>query len=136
VRQAGRLRRWERLRSSRDFVRVARFGRRSASREFVVLIAPARIETDQRRTWATERIPVRRLGVTVSRKVGNAVVRNQVKRAVREWFRHSRCLLDENVDVVVIARPQVAGRGSEQIARALSELVTSKRRMRRVRREG
>jgi ribonuclease P protein component len=112
-------------------VRVARFGRRSASREFVVLIAPARIETDQRRTWARERIPVRRLGVTVSRKVGNAVVRNEVKRAVREWFRHSRCLLDENVDVVVIARPQVAGRGSEQIARALSELVTSKRRMRR-----
>ena len=129
MRQTGRLRRWERLRSSRDFVRVARLGRRLASREFVVLIAPAWVESDCRASWSSERIPVRRLGVTVSRKVGNAVVRNRVKRAVREWFRHSGSLLDENVDVVVIARPRVAGRGAEQISRALSELVASNSRV-------
>ena len=129
MRQTGRLQRWERLRSSRDFVRVARLGRRLASREFVVLIAPAWAETGERTSWGAERIPVRRLGVTVSRKVGNAVVRNRVKRAVREWFRHSRYLLDENVDLVVIARPRVAGRGAVQISRALTDLVASKRRV-------
>jgi ribonuclease P protein component len=129
VQETGRLPRWERLRSSRDFARVVRSGRRLASREFVVLIAPTRVQTGHRTSWSTERIAVRRLGVTVSRKVGNAVVRNQVKRAVREWFRRSRCLLDENVDVVVIARPQVAGRGTVKIASALTELVASERRM-------
>ncbi len=49
-----------------------------------------------------------RLGLTVSRKVGGAVVRNQVKRRVREWFRQNRDQFPEG-DIVVIARPS-AGR--------------------------
>ena len=32
----------------------------------------------------------RRLGVTVSKRVGNSVIRNRVKRRIREWFRHAR----------------------------------------------
>ena len=46
-----------------------------------------------------------RLGITVSRRVGNAVTRNRVKRAIREWFRCSRCGLPAASDLVVIARP-------------------------------
>jgi ribonuclease P protein component len=45
-----------------------------------------------------------RLGITVSRKVGNAVVRNRFKRRTREWFRSQRSLLNPEIDLVVIAR--------------------------------
>jgi len=42
-----------------------------------------------------------RLGVTASRKVGNAVRRNRAKRIVRELFRRNQALLVDNWDVVV-----------------------------------
>lgn len=49
-----------------------------------------------------------RFGLAVSRKVGNAVVRNQVKRRIREVVRRRAAALDA-WDVVVIARPAAAG---------------------------
>jgi ribonuclease P protein component len=45
-----------------------------------------------------------RLGVTVSSKVGNAVVRNRVKRLLRECFRRYRHQIVPNQDVLIIAR--------------------------------
>ena len=64
-----------------------------------------------------------RLGLTVSRKVGNAVVRNRVKRRIREWFRRDGRQLAHGFDVVVIARQQAASMSSEQAGRVLSELL-------------
>jgi ribonuclease P protein component len=46
-----------------------------------------------------------RLGLSVSRKVGNAVVRNRWKRCIREAFRLSRPQLPVGVDLVVVPRP-------------------------------
>lgn len=48
--------------------------------------------------------PQTRLGLTVSRQVGNAVRRNRVKRLVREVFRQHRELFPEQADVVVVAK--------------------------------
>ena len=62
----------------------------------------------------------------MSRRVGNAVVRNRVKRAIREWFRHSRSELEEGVDIVVIARQGAAEQGVDEIARELSRLLSAK----------
>jgi ribonuclease P protein component len=67
--------------------------------------------------------PVRRIGITASRKVGGAVARNRVKRAIREWFRHSRENLPADVDVVVIARPGAAALSGSELASGLSRLV-------------
>jgi ribonuclease P protein component len=47
---------------------------------------------------------VARLGITASRKVGNAVLRNRAKRLVREAFRATRSLWAASIDVVVIVR--------------------------------
>lgn len=50
----------------------------------------------------------RRLGVTVPKKVGGAVVRNRVKRLVREAFRQERGGLPEGCRIVVNARHSAA----------------------------
>lgn len=64
-----------------------------------------------------------RLGVTVSRRVGNAVVRNRVKRRIREWFRRARADLQPGAQVVVIARREAAVLHFEEAERLLSTLL-------------
>lgn len=49
-------------------------------------------------------LPDTRLGVTVTRKVGNAVKRNRIKRLVREAFRKERRTLPGGFDMVWVAK--------------------------------
>jgi ribonuclease P protein component len=65
----------------------------------------------------------RRLGIAASRKVGNAIVRNRIKRGVREWFRHNRSGLPADLDLVVIARRHAAELGGQEIADSLDSIV-------------
>ena len=50
-----------------------------------------------------------RLGITVSGKVGNAVIRNRIKRQVREFFRRRRGTVQPGPEILVIARKSPAG---------------------------
>ncbi|MAE94756.1 MAG: ribonuclease P protein component [Deltaproteobacteria bacterium] len=106
-----RLRRRERLRSSKDFRRVNRTGRRSSGRHFVIVSAKGREPG------------LTRLGLAVSRRVGNAVQRNRVKRRVRSWFRRERGNVPEGLDLVVIARRGAADRSGSEVAAELRGLV-------------
>ena len=85
-----------RLSRSAEFDRVVRAGRSTQDRSLVVY-----------RFQRPEDLPVAdapRLGITVSRKVGDAVTRNRVKRQLREAFADAQGA-DPHSDYVVIARP-------------------------------
>jgi ribonuclease P protein component len=111
-----RLARSDRLRSRRDFERLAREGERRASPHFVLFVSRG-----GRRGRDTAG-PRPRLGVTASRRVGNAVVRNRVKRRIRAAFRLGRELLPPGSDVVVVARPGAAMIGARATADELRGL--------------
>jgi ribonuclease P protein component len=66
--------------------------------------------------------------VTASRKVGSAVVRNRVKRRIRDAFRRRRSLLPAGVDVVVIARPSAAALPGPAVAEELAQLFAGEPR--------
>jgi ribonuclease P protein component len=81
---------------------------RSSSREFVLL-------------WLADEEGIRaRLGLTVSRKVGNAVVRNRIKRRVREWFRIEGRTPLSGGRLVVIARRAAVDLDSNALRRLLN----------------
>jgi len=95
-----RFRRADRILRPREFREVIQCGERVTSGSFVVFVAPARGD-DAGEIGS-------RLGITVSRRVGNAVARNHVKRRIREWFRQERGALAGGTDLVVIARREAA----------------------------
>mgnify|MGYP001390249627 CR=1 FL=1 len=71
-----------------------------------------------------------RVALTVSRKVGNAVVRNRVKRWIREAVRQQMDIIPKGVDVVVIAHPQSSHVGLSGISDELSSAWAKMREIR------
>ncbi|MDD5708754.1 MAG: ribonuclease P protein component, partial [Kiritimatiellae bacterium] len=65
----------------------------------------------------------RKMGCTVSRKVGGAVVRNRVKRYLREIYRTHRQRLPEDVHMVIVARPSCVGLSYQQCEAAVRRLL-------------
>ncbi len=63
-----------------------------------------------------------RLGITVSKKVGTAVVRNRLKRMCREFFRVNRCALGGAWDIHIIARQSAAAAPRKQALQSLNEI--------------
>lgn len=87
-----------RLSRSSDFQRIYRQGSSTASR-FLVLYS------FKRPAVGGEDVP--RVGLSVSKKLGGAVVRNRIKRLLREAFRATQEQLAEGYDFVLIARPSL-----------------------------
>lgn len=67
--------------------------------------------------------PGSKLGLVVSRKVGKAVVRNRVKRHVREYFRQHQQEFEAPVALVVVARAEAAGLDGNGCSRSLDILL-------------
>ncbi len=85
----------ERIRKRKDYQVVYQEGARIHSKSFVIIVSPSHRG-------------IRRLGVTVSKKVGNSVKRNRIKRLVREFFRLNKDRLPGSADIVVIARKDIS----------------------------
>ncbi len=75
--------------------------------------------------WQDFGIGAPRIGITASRKVGGAVVRNRIKRRVREFYRQNRHTLPP-VDVNLIARRKAADMDADTF---YNELVLAFRRI-------
>jgi ribonuclease P protein component len=80
-----------RLRARHEFLRAKARGRKIHTAHLIALTLPSPVG-------------VRRLGITVSSKVGNSVERNVVKRRLREIFRRRSDALPEAIDLVLIAK--------------------------------
>lgn len=89
------LPRRERLTRKQEFLRAYQEGTKRVGRAFVCYL----VRGDGQGS---------KLGCVVSRKVGGAVVRNRVKRYIREVYRTHRSSLESGVQVVIVARPESA----------------------------
>lgn len=97
-----------RLRRTADYQVVQRTGRRTQTPNLVV-------------RWRTTG-DAARFGLSVSRKVGDAVTRNRVKRWLRESIRRQRGETT-GVDVVFIARPSAAQAGYQALYHEVGEVL-------------
>ncbi|MCQ2752664.1 MAG: ribonuclease P protein component [Bacilli bacterium] len=84
------MKRINRIRRNQDFKAIIAKRHINKSDEYIVY-------TDQNNFGYT------RIGISVSSKLGNAIVRNKIKRQIRAMI-HDLMKLDKNVDIVIIAR--------------------------------
>ncbi|MFC4736220.1 ribonuclease P protein component [Bacillus daqingensis] len=100
-----------RLQKNEDFQTVFRSGHSAANRQFVVY----RLHRD-----AQEHI---RIGLSVSKKLGNAVRRNRIKRLMKEALRPMIADLKQNCDVVIIARKPAADMEFDEMKKSLRHVM-------------
>ena len=79
------------IKKNSDFQKVYRTGRSFANRLLIMYVMKAEREDT-------------RIGISVSKKVGNSVVRHHVTRLVRESYRLNKNKVKTGLDIVVVAR--------------------------------
>ena len=118
ARPRARFGRDRRVRKKSEFDRAFEHGRRLTVAHFVVVFA-----------LRADGAGPSKLGLVVSRKAGNAVVRNRIKRRCRESFRRAASTLPTGVDILLIPRP---GAHELDFATIDAELGEAFSRMRKV----
>lgn len=101
----------DRILKSHEFVVVMRRGSLRQTQNFKIRILPNKIG------WA-------RLGLVVGKRVGNACVRNSVKRRLREFFRLNRHVFPPGSDVVIIAKAGAGAKESEEMNQELGSVFS------------
>ena len=99
----------ESLKKNADFQNVYRDGVSFANRYLVMYV----------RENGTDR---NRLGISVSKKVGNSVVRHRISRLIRESYRLREDMFNSGLDMVVIARKGAKDKTCQEIESALLHL--------------
>ncbi len=100
----------ESLRKSQDFQRVYRKGKSYANKYLVMYVL-------------SNQTAENRLGISVSRKVGNSVVRHRMKRLIKENYRRKEDQFRCGFDIVVIVRKGAVGKTYKEIGSAIMHLA-------------
>ena len=98
------------IKKNRDFQEVYQTGKSYANKLLVMYVK----KTDR---------PETRIGISVSKKVGNSVVRHRVTRLLRESYRLRESEFKQGFDLVVIARNTVKDEGFHTVESALLHLM-------------
>ena len=99
----------ESLKKNREFQVVYRQGTSYANRYLVMYVMENHLERN-------------RIGISVSKKVGNSVVRHRLTRLIRESYRLNEQKFRSGLDIVVVARVNAKGRSCQEIEKALLHL--------------
>ncbi|MCP2034480.1 ribonuclease P protein component [Planomicrobium sp. HSC-17F08] len=100
----------QRIKKNTEFQRIFKKGKSFANRQFIVYV----LKNDQ---------PEFRVGLSVSKKVGNAVTRNRIKRYIRQSFLELKDDVQPNADYVIIARQQAANLDFHESKKSLEHVL-------------
>ena len=97
------------LKKNVDFQKVYRNGKSKANKYLVMYVLP-------------NNLSINRLGISVSKKVGNSVVRHHLTRLIRESYRLNSSMFNSGLDIVVVVRTTARDEKFNTIESALMHL--------------
>ena len=100
----------ERLLNRQDFVNLNRSGKRYHTNHFTVI-------------YRKNGLGNTRFGVTVTKRTGNAVKRNRLKRLIREFYRLNKSYFPEGYDIVVAAKKNAGYLDLWKTEKELAEVI-------------
>ena len=100
---------YDSLKKNRDFQNVYKNGKSKANKYLVMYVHENQLDSN-------------RLGISVSKKVGNSVIRHHLTRLIRESYRLNKEMFNSGLDIVVIARESAKDRKYKEIESALLHL--------------
>ena len=109
--QVKQMNKRQRIKKNEDFQKVFKKGKSVANRQFVVYVMP---KPEQQYF---------RVGLSVSKKLGNAVKRNEIKRYIRQSLLELRDDLRQDVDYVIIARHGAAALDFHETKKSLIHVM-------------
>jgi len=104
----------ERLLNRADFVNANREGRRHHTAHFSI-------------TFRKNGMGVSRLGIVTSKKTGNAVTRNRIRRLIREVYRLHKAHVPQGCDILIAARREAGNLHFWKVREELLDFFTAKR---------
>ena len=103
------LRKHQRVKREAEFKKIMRKGKSYADQYLVMYVLESTLEIDSATCIAKGVAPFGkshppRFGLSVDRRIGKAVIRNRIKRWIREVFRLHQSRLKESVEMILVAR--------------------------------
>lgn len=105
---------FQKIRKNIEFLNVYRHGKSYANKYLVIYVLSNKLDEN-------------RFGITVSKKVGNSVVRHRVTRLIREAYRLNMDKIDKGYDIVFVARAGAYDKKYRDIESAMIHLLGLKR---------
>ncbi|MET0785461.1 MAG: ribonuclease P protein component [Paenisporosarcina sp.] len=111
----------QRVKKNVEFQKIFKRGKSFANRQFVVYCFEKEGQEDFR------------IGLSVSKKIGNAVTRNRIKRYMRQAFLEMKDEIKPNMDYVIIARHQAATMDFHESKKSLQHVLKIAKMIQKIR---